>query len=139
MKLTKDKRIVEIKQKITLYARAHYEMVTVIPKQGMFNYMCHCNSVEYAKLHIDTDVYEVICIDNGRPCMHYINRNKLTGEYLETTLGFRAKNLEYYVIRKIHPNDYDNILDEFDRSLTSWQEIYTNWYDRVILRIDRVL
>lgn len=70
--------------------------------------------------------------------MRYINRSP-DGTYLETSLGFRAERLEYYHLRRIHPDDYHRIGDEFDRVLTSWTEEFTTWFQRKVLGIERVL
>ena len=125
--------------KICEYVRARYEMVKVKPEAGLFNYKCHCNAVEYARTRRGVEVLEVIYIENGYPILHYINRHTETGSLLETTLGFMADDLEYYVIRTIHPDDYKRIVSEFDNSLKSWLMQFTSWYDRVLFGVDRVV
>jgi len=62
-----------------------------------------------------------------------------TGELLETTLGYRADSLEYYVIKEIHESDYKNIHSEFHRSLDAWLYRWSNWLDRKVLKIERVV
>jgi hypothetical protein len=114
-------------------------MVKVSPKAGLFNHKCHCNTVEYARTHKGMEVLEVIYIDGTEPFLHYINRKTKTGELLETTLGFEADRMEYYIIRTIHPEDHKHIGAEFSRSLNSWLMDYTSWFDRAILRVDRVV
>ena len=126
-------------KRICEHVRSRYSMVKVSPKAGLFNQRCHCNAVEYARTHKKIEVIEVIYIDNGSPFMHYINRRTDTGALLETTLGFEADRLEYYIIRTIHPEDHKDIGGEFNRSLNSWLMDFTSWFDRVVLRVDRVV
>ena len=126
-------------KRICEHVRSKYSMANVIPKRGLFNQRCHRNAVEYARTHKKTEVLEVIYIENGSPILHYINRRIDTSELLETTLGFEADSLEYYVIRTIHPDDYKAIGSEFHNSLRSWLMDFTTWFDRAILRVDRVV
>ena len=78
-------------------------------------------------------------MDAVTPILHYINYDHETKEYLETTLGWRAEILEYYRIRKIHKDDHRYIGGEFNRSLDSWFHQFATWFDKHILRIDRIL
>lgn len=128
----------KIRERVCRFVRSRYEMIRVQPEQGVFNFRCFENAVEYQRKNPDTEVIEVIYIDEGHPILHYINR-KPDGTYLETTLGFRAERLEYYHIRRIHPDDYHRIGAEFDRVLISWTEEFTTWFQRKVLGIERVL
>jgi len=80
-------------------------------------------------------LYETIIIDEWKePNLHYVVKDDFTGEYLELTLGWRYVKMEYYLTRKIHKNDYLNIINEFDRTLTDWCEAWVPrwarwWYD----------
>lgn len=121
------------------HVRSRYEMIKPEPTLGLFNFRCFENAVEYARRYPEMEVIEVIYVDNGTPILHYINYDPLDKKYLETTLGWRAPYLEYYHIRKIHVDDYYRISSEFDCSLGSWLEQFSNWFDRLILRIDRIL
>lgn len=121
------------------YVRSRYELIRPIATQGMFNFRCYENCVEYARTHPGLQVVEVIYIDGTDPILHYVNYDPETKEYLETTLGWRAPYLEYYHIRKIHPDDYRYIGSEFDRALESWRMQFTNWFDRNVFGVDRVL
>ena len=134
-----NKRIDKIHKRICTEVRSMYTMVDVLPKQGLFNYRCYFNAVEYAKLHKGVGVVEVIYIENEQPVLHYLNRKNKTGELLETTLGFMADNLEYYVIKEVHESDYKHIYREFERSLEAWLMRYSNWFDRKMLGVERVV
>jgi len=59
--------------------------------------------------------------------------------YLEVTLGWRAEQLEYYLVRVLDERDHARIHSEFDRSLTDWLHDFTSWFDRRVLGIERVL
>jgi hypothetical protein len=114
-------------------------MVDVTPITGLFNQKCFYNAVEYARVNEGHSVVEVMMIDGSTPILHYLNKVDATEELLETTLGYRASKLEYYVIREIHKNDYDSIGDEFDRAVDSWLMEFTTWFDRSVLQIRRVV
>lgn len=129
----------EIEERLKRYVRSRYELIRPEATLGLFNFRCYENAVEYARRYPEMEVIEVIYVDGTKPILHYINYDPLDKKYLETTLGWRAPYLEYYYIRPIHPNDYPHIEDEFERSLYSWLEQFTNWFHRKILRIERIL
>lgn len=135
IELTRNK----IHERLIRYVRSRYEMIQPEAVQGMFNCRCFENAVEYARTHPGLEVIEVIYVDGSEPILHYINRDPESGKYLETTLGWMAPYLEYYHVRKIHPDDHPRIGREFERSLDSWAEQFTNWFHRNILGIRRVL
>ena len=122
---------------IRSYVRSRYTMIDVEAVQGMFNFRCHENSVQYAKQNEGYGIAEVIYIDGDKPILHYLNTKD--GKFFETTLGWRAEDLEYYKIRDIHHSDWNRIHSEFNRSLESWLNQFTKWYHRKLFRIDRVL
>jgi len=128
-----------INKRINKYLRARMEMIKPEPTLGLFNFRCFDNAVEYQRRYPEMEVIEVIYIEHEYPILHYINRDPVDGSYRETTLGWQAPHLEYYFIRKIHPQDYPYIKTEFERSLEHWLEEYTNWFQRHILRIKRIL
>lgn len=129
----------KIQERLVALVRSRYELITPEPEQGLFNFRCFDNAVEYARRFPGMDVVEVIYIDAGEPILHYVNHDHTTDRYLETTLGWRAKHLEYYRVRRIHPNDHAHIHAEFDRALNSWWMERTNWWHRNVLGIRRVL
>lgn len=126
-----------VDKKICIYVRSRLEMVKPESAQGLFNQRCFMNAVQYCADNPGHEVYEVACIDNGHPFLHYINRETSTGKYLETTLGWQADHQEYYIIRMVHQDDHKKISEEFSRSLDSWKFQFTNWFQRLF--IDRVM
>jgi len=128
-----------LEARVVRYVRSRYAMVKPEPTQGLFNFRCHENAVEYQRRHPDLEVVEVIYIDDGVPILHYLNRDPARDVFLETTLGWRAAHLEYHVIRRIHPEDYPHIHREFERALASWTEQFVNGFCRNILGFRRIL
>lgn len=119
--------------------RSLYAVVHAKPTQGLFNQNCYNNAVEFAlNDHLSsTKVVECIYIDSGFPVLHYLN--KRNDVYLETTLGYQAREIEYHIIKEIPPVDYVRVQGEFDRSLSYWTNRHTNWLDRNVLRLTRIL
>lgn len=129
----------KINAKVCDYVRSRYAMADVTPVQGLFNYKCFHNAAEYARVYEGVSVVEAIYINNGLPVLHYLNKDNGTGELFETTLGYRAESLEYYIIRDVDDSDHKYMESEFDRSLRSWLVQFTNIFERIVFRIDRVV
>lgn len=123
----------------TRYFRSTKERILVTPKQGLFNYRCFENAIEFTRLNPNHEVYEVIYIEGSTAILHYINRDSLTGEFLETTLGFRADYFEYYLIRKIPEIDYKYLGSEFDKNVEFWTNKFSSWWERKLFKIDRLV
>lgn len=137
----KQRTINKAHERICRRLRTTHEQVAVKPVQGMFNFRCHENCVEYVRRNPDLNlrIWETIYIDEGDPILHYILKDEAAGAFLEVTLGWRAEHLEYYLIRLINPDDYPRIHSEFRRSLDHWLEEYVGWFGRKVLGVDRVL
>ena len=121
------------------HLRSRHPVIDVECGNGMFNLKCHENAVQWAFEHEDkgTKVVECIYIDAGTPILHYVN--ELDGMFIDNTLGFFSKKMEFYYIRVIHKTDWPYVRGEFDTSLDAWAYQFTTWFDRKILKIDRVL
>jgi hypothetical protein len=128
-----------IHERLCRFVRTRYELIKPKGVRGVFNFRCFENAVQYAHDHPGHEVIEVIYIDGGDPILHYVNFLPESGEYVETTLGWRAEHLEYYRVRRIHPDDWKHIHAEFDRALTSWTEEWATWWERKVLGIARVV
>ena len=120
--------------------RCAHRMLPVAPEQGLFNFRCHENCVEYVRTHPDRDleVVETIYVDDGEPILHYVVRDRADDRHLEVTLGWRATTLEYYHVRALTEADHPNIHKEFQRSLDYWLHQYVGPFGRHVLRIGRI-
>ncbi len=118
--------------------RARYQGIRPKPEWGLFNFRCHENCVEYLRTHPGRGlrIAETVYLDEGEPVLHYV---VVDDRYLEVTLGWRAEQLEYYLVRVLDERDHARIHSEFNRSLADWTEEFTSWFDRRVLGIDRVL
>lgn len=127
-------------RRIVAHLRATYTQARAEPTQGLFNFRCHENCVQWVRQHPDEDleVVETIYVDCGEPVLHYVVRERATGRLLEVTLGWRAKQLEYYPVRALLPDDLDHVHAEFERSLDHWLRAYVPWWGRLI-GVGRVL
>lgn len=119
--------------------RARHQGIRPTPEAGLFNLRCHENCVEYLRTHPDRGlrIAETVYLDEGEPVLHYV---VVDGDrYLEVTLGWRADQLEYYLVRVLDERDHPRIHSEFTRSLDDWLHEFTSWFDRRVLGVGRVL
>lgn len=137
----KQRLITNAHRKITQRLRSRHEMIKPLPTQGLFNFRCHENCVQYVRDRPEESlrVVEVVYLDSGEPVLHYLVQDMETEEYLEVTLGWLAELYEFYLIRPIHPDDYNYIHSEFQRSQKDWCEEFVGWFGRKVLGIGRVL
>jgi hypothetical protein len=125
---------------IVRHARSMLQQVRARPEQGLFNFRCHENCVEWLRTHPGTGltVVEALMVDGGVPILHYLVRDG-AGIHLEVTLGWRAEapGVEYYHVRDLLPEDHRHVLSEFERSLAAWADAHLPWWAR-LLGVDRV-
>lgn len=139
MKFTRKKRLEELEDKMHDYVVGTLPRIEVEPKQGLFNKMCFFNAVDYSERHEqDIKVAEVIIVEEGFTYLHYINVDE-AGVYLETSLGFRATYIDYYLVRIIPSEDYHRIHKLFDNAQRAYADKFLNWYDRYVLKINDLL
>lgn len=135
----RQRAIKRARERIARRLRARHQGVRPIPEAGLFNFRCHENCVEYLRTHpgVGLRIAETIYLAEGEPVLHYV---VVDGDrYLEVTLGWRAEQLEYYLVRILDERDHTRIHSEFDRSLTDWLHEFTSWWDRKVLGITRIL
>jgi len=123
--------------KLVHHIRARNTRVKPKGVQGLFNFRCFDNCVQYSKDHEDIRIFECIYVDDNAPILHYVCFKD--GEYLEVTLGWKADAYEYYITREVHEVDHDIIQGEFARTMNSWTEQFTNAFDRKVLDITRIV
>ena len=118
--------------------RTRHQMVKPTPTQGLFNFRCHENCVQYVRDRPGEalGIVETIYVDGECPILHYLVHDFDAGEYLEVTLGWTATLHEYYLIRPVHPSDFDRIQSEFSRSRADWCDEFVGWFGRKVLRIE---
>lgn len=135
--MIKSRRELSIKAKVCAKLRARFERIYPVAKQGLFNFRCFENAVQFAT---DSDkplrIFECMYIDGDYPVLHYLVKDEK--EYQEVTLGWRTQHIEFYVIREVPKDDWKFIGYIFDQSSKYWYLEFTNWFDRAVLRIDRV-
>lgn len=117
------------------WTRDNHVRIEVEPKQGLFNHKCMCNAVEWQSKNGGT-VHEVIAIGPDGPILHYINNSN--GIYFETTLGFMARDLEYFLVRGVSTVEYSNIQEVFRKRLKALDSRYLRWYHK-LFGIRRIL
>ena len=121
--------------------RATGNFVKAFNTKGLFNYKCFHNAVQYATDNEGHSVVECVYIDwkqdYNDPILHYLNEKD--GVYYETTLGYRSEFMDYYIIKTVPKEDWGGISILFENSLQVWLRKRTNWFDRNILKIDRVV
>lgn len=127
-------------ERIARRLRARHQGIRPVPEQGLFNFRCHENCVEYVRTNPDRDlaVVETVYVDEGTPILHYVVHDRAEDAYLEVTLGWRAEGLEYYLTRTLTPADHRNILKEFDRALRYWTDEHVPRWMQWLLGIERV-
>lgn len=110
-------------KKVAAHLRATRSVVNVRPLQGLFNYRCHENSVEWIRTHPGQklSLVEMIYLeDDGVPVLHYCVQDD-QAQVWEVTLGWRAEaGLEFYAMRVIPKEDHYRIHREFNQSLDYW-------------------
>ena len=135
----RQRAIKRAQERIARRLRARHQGIRPQPEQGLFNFRCHENCVEYLRTHPGRGlrIAETIYLDEGEPILHYV---VVDGDrYLEVTLGWRTEQLEYYLVRVLDERDHTRIHSEFNRSIADWTEEFTSWFDRRVLGIERAL
>lgn len=128
-------------EKIVRNLQINRTMIKPVATQGLFNFRCHDNCVEYIRLNQDKNysIAETIYIDDDQPILHYVIFDEDENKYLDVTLGWRIDTVNTYLLRIIQKDDNLKIHSIFSDTLDAWLNEFTSWFDRKILRIDRVL
>lgn len=126
------------KGELLRHIRNRFKRIKVEPAQGLFNFRCFENAVEYARLHPNMRVVEVMLDDSGEPILHYINQDMETGVYYETTQGWRAEYMDYYFLREIHKEQHGYIGTIFSKAAEDWSAQFTKGFIYRIFGINRV-
>lgn len=123
-------------EKIIEYVRTNYTYVNLEDmKLGtiIYNYRCHLNAVQCVKEGKADEVYLCVYIEDKYPIIHFIN--KQGDKYVDNTLGWTYKKIEYYIIRKINSGEYEQITDVLVQAQRTLARLYTNAFTRWLFRI----
>lgn len=97
----------KIKSNIDKYCLVNYEKLnkdSMELGEGLFNNRCQWNAVQQLEKGKFKEVYLCICMnDSEYPIVHFIN--KKDGKYVDNTLGFKYREYDYYIIRKIDSSE----------------------------------
>ncbi|QYW02176.1 hypothetical protein CPT_Sonora_075 [Stenotrophomonas phage Sonora] len=120
--------------------RTRHQQIKPLPLQGLFNFRCHENCVQYVKAHPERplDIVEVITVEEGGgPALHYLLFDRGTSDYLEVTLGWRIDQHEVYLVRTLLEADHPYIHREFLRSREDWaHQFLSRFWRRFIAPAD---
>lgn len=126
-----------IDKRIMTFLRATVTPVEVKGVQGLFNHKCHMNSVQYAK---DNPGHSVVMgiVDDGGPILHFwvVDNN---ANHKDVTLGWASEMGTYYPMRVLSKEEWLNVNNVFTDGLEYWRNTQTNWFERKILRVGRVV
>lgn len=135
----RNKRLEQIDRELCEYVREEFSRIDGVKVgQGMFNLRCHENAVQWAYHTKGGKVVQVMCIDEGEVYLHYINQTR-GGVYIDNTLGWRADYIEYHLIGEVDRDRWHCIVSDFEGDVDGWWKGWTNWFDRHILKIERVV
>lgn len=103
------------------------------------NRRCQLNAVQSVYENKSEKVYLCIAInkDNYKNIVvHFINKNK-SGMYIDNTWGWTHKKFNYYIIRKVSKDEYDNIDVILNSTKDTLVEQSSNGLLRWLFRIDK--
>jgi len=105
-------------KKIRKFVVNNYKQIDVQPGNGMFNFMCHSNSVNEAIKCNEDEVALCVYFHGDKPIIHFINISN--GIYVDNTLGYWSKQYKYFSVRTIPRKDFfevHNIHIDFTKQL----------------------
>lgn len=115
------------------YIRTHFKMIDVQPGFCRYNFYCHSNAVHDAITDNDDELAMVVYIDQTTPIVHFISVKQIDGAetFIDNTLGQWSTRHDYYLIKKIHKNEYWDVHvmhEKFKQVLRS----QLKWYVRLL-------
>lgn len=100
---------------------ADLEKIEVEPGTCRYNYRCHNNAIHDAINNKDEKVAVVIYLENGCPILHYVNYTK--GKFVDNTLGHFSQFNDYYLLRWINKDQFNNeALEIFTEIRNLWEK-----------------
>ena len=110
----KKRYIKAIKSKIYDYVVMNYPMLDeskFVLGEINYTYKCHLNAVQKAKEFNSIKVIACVAVEKDKwenIIIHFINQLG-NGSYQDNTWGWLYKGWNYYFVREISPNEYDQI------------------------------
>lgn len=105
-----------------------------------YNFRCHLNSVQKVKENKADEVYLCMTLneDYKDPIIHFINKKDNT--YMDNTWGWLYEENNYYIIRKINENEYNNIGNILEITRQSLLDLYSKkWVRNLLLKNDLII
>lgn len=130
----------KIKKRIIEYVKTNYQRIDKSEMELgnlVYNYMCHMNAVQYIKTGQADEIYLCVYVEDNWPTVHFINKKE--SKYIDNTLGWRYEQLDYYIIKKVSEDEYNNIWDLLKSTQRSILELNSNWLLRKIFGIKNLV
>ena len=126
----------KVLKKIIEYVRTNYTYIDLEDMEMgniIYNYRCHLNAVQCVEEGKADEVYLCVYVENDYPIVHFIN--KKGDKFIDNTLGWTYKNIDYYIIRKISKDEYSKITDILVQAQRTLTRLYTNSLTRFLFGI----
>ena len=128
-----------IKRKIERFCKTNYPLINkdnMKMGRGLFNNRCHLNAVQMVKTNKAEEVHMVVSMNSKEfPFVHFINTDK-EGKFIDNTLGWKYETYDYYIIKKIEPEEYEAIEDVLLEAKKSLIEIHSNKFINKLIGLD---
>lgn len=89
------------------YIRSNHQKIHVAPGECRYNFQCHSNAVHDAIVNNWPTISLCVYFDSGGAIIHFLNVKD--GLFVDNTLGTWCRNKEYYHIRFIDQNEFDDV------------------------------
>jgi len=97
---------------IQQYIIATYQKVAVKAGECRYNYVCHLNTVHDAINANHTQVAMCLVMDGDVSYIHFVNVLH-DGSLEDNTLGYWATKVDFYLVRYVERESFDDITDIF--------------------------
>jgi len=137
----KQRYIRRIKSRIYDYVVANYPKLEddrFVLGDMPYNYKCHYNAVQKVLEGKADKVYACIAIhkrDWQDIIVHFINGTQ-KGKYQDNTWGWVHKHYDYYLVKEVKEDEYDNVVDILGGLKEMLIQLNSNAMLRKLLRID---
>ena len=102
-----------LKRRINTHMRVNYQRIPhdrIIDAQfALGNANCHHNAVAAVRAGRADAVWMVWAGHGDQGCVHFINSKE--GKFFDETWHDESNRQDYYIIRKVRPDEYDDVYD----------------------------